>query len=73
VRLLPLRYSLQALQPHQPRHSPSAAYDPERPKLCVHSGVSEGLAAPAMDLADLLGEQSVLSRLLSEGGLLRQA
>src|SRR5215210_3701631 len=47
--------------PHQSRHSPSAAYDPERPKLCVHSGVSVGLAAPAMDLADLLGEQSVLS------------
>ena len=46
---------------HQPRYSPSTATDPERTELGMHSRISVGLAAPTMDLADLLGEESILS------------
>ena len=45
---------------HQPCYSPPSATDPKRAKLCVHPRVAVGFAAPAMDLADLLGEKGVL-------------
>src|SRR5215203_1530788 len=45
---------------HQPCYSPPTATDPKRAKLCVYPWVAVSLAAPTMDLADLLGEKGVL-------------
>src|SRR5215208_2018014 len=58
-------YSLEALRPSSTPLA-FAAYDPERAKLCVHSGVSVGLAAHAMDLWRIFWVSRASCRLLSE-------
>src|SRR5215203_4250113 len=58
-----------ALEPggfHQPCYSLQTPTDPKRAKLCVYARVAVSLAAPTMDLADLLGEKGVLPPPLRE-------